>query len=112
MKRLDTDYIDLYQIHNPDGVTPINIIFEQLEQFISKGHIGAYGVCNYSINEIEKLSENWPGLKAFSNEYNILSNHHKNNINRLCNKKNLKLHCLWRSGSGFVDWKIQFKLRI
>jgi aryl-alcohol dehydrogenase-like predicted oxidoreductase len=48
LKRLKTDYIDLFQIHWPDASTPVSDTMEALELLIEKGKIRAGGVCNYS----------------------------------------------------------------
>jgi aryl-alcohol dehydrogenase-like predicted oxidoreductase len=48
LKRLGTDYIDLYQIHWPDATTPVSETMEALEILIKKGKIRAGAVCNYS----------------------------------------------------------------
>ncbi|MDH5382580.1 MAG: aldo/keto reductase [Cyclobacteriaceae bacterium] len=48
LKRLRTDYIDLYQIHWPDPTTPIQETFEAAEQLIKQGKVRAVGVCNYN----------------------------------------------------------------
>ena len=49
LKRLGTDYIDLYQIHWPDPTTPVSETMEALEILIKKGKIRAGAVCNYSV---------------------------------------------------------------
>ena len=48
LKRLNTDYIDLYQIHWPDPTTPVSETMEAVERLIEQGKIKAAGVCNYS----------------------------------------------------------------
>jgi aryl-alcohol dehydrogenase-like predicted oxidoreductase len=48
LRRLKTDYIDLFQIHWPDPATPVAETMEALEILIQKGKIRAAGVCNYS----------------------------------------------------------------
>ena len=48
LKRLKTDYIDLFQIHWPDATTPVQETMEALEILISQGKIRAGGVCNYT----------------------------------------------------------------
>jgi aryl-alcohol dehydrogenase-like predicted oxidoreductase len=51
LKRLKTDYIDLLQIHWPDGSTPISETMEALELLIRQGKIRAAGVSNYSVEQ-------------------------------------------------------------
>jgi len=48
LKRLGTDYIDLFQIHWPDESTPVADTMEALEILIKQGKVRAAGVCNYS----------------------------------------------------------------
>ncbi len=50
LKRLGTDYIDLYQIHWPDSTTPVSETMEALEILQKKGKIRAGGVSNYSVD--------------------------------------------------------------
>jgi aryl-alcohol dehydrogenase-like predicted oxidoreductase len=50
LRRLGTDYIDLYQQHWPDPTTPIAETMEALTQLIKQGKIRAAGVSNYSAN--------------------------------------------------------------
>lgn len=48
LKNLDTDYIDVYQIHWPDDTTPVDETFSAIEKLIKQGKIRAAGVSNYS----------------------------------------------------------------
>jgi aryl-alcohol dehydrogenase-like predicted oxidoreductase len=52
LRRLGTDYIDLYQQHWPDPTTPIAETMEALTQLIKQGKIRAAGVCNYSADQM------------------------------------------------------------
>ncbi|WP_017732673.1 aldo/keto reductase [Nafulsella turpanensis] len=54
LRRLKTDYIDLYQIHWPDATTPISETFEAVERLMEQGKIRAAGVCNYSTAQVEE----------------------------------------------------------
>lgn len=47
LRRLKTDYIDLYQIHWPDITTPMSETFEAVERLIEQGKVRYAGVCNY-----------------------------------------------------------------
>lgn len=49
LKRLNTDYIDLYQIHWHDPLTPIAETMEALLRLKEQGKIREAGVCNYSV---------------------------------------------------------------
>ena len=60
LKRLGTDYIDLYQIHWPDATTPVSETMEALEILINRGKIRAGAVSNYSRNLMAEASITLP----------------------------------------------------
>lgn len=60
LRRLNTDYIDLYQIHWPDNTTPIQETFEAVQRLIEQGKIRAAGVCNYSVEQVEEALKTIP----------------------------------------------------
>jgi aryl-alcohol dehydrogenase-like predicted oxidoreductase len=57
LRRLATDYIDLYQIHWPDNTTPISETFEAVQQLIEQGKVRASGVCNYNVEQVEEAMQ-------------------------------------------------------
>jgi aryl-alcohol dehydrogenase-like predicted oxidoreductase len=57
LKRLGTDYIDLFQIHWPDATTPVDDTMEALSILIKKGKIRAGGVSNYSVDLMTEAEE-------------------------------------------------------
>lgn len=52
LKKLGTDYIDLYQIHWPDTTTPVEETMEAVDKLINDGKVRAAGVCNYSAKQL------------------------------------------------------------
>jgi len=49
LRRLGTDYIDLYQIHWPDSTTPVGETMEAVAKLIEQGKVRYAGVCNYNV---------------------------------------------------------------
>lgn len=54
LKRLQTDYIDLIQLHWPDVETPISETMEAMEQLLKDGKVRAIGVSNYDRSQLEE----------------------------------------------------------
>ncbi|MBO9618484.1 MAG: aldo/keto reductase [Niabella sp.] len=48
LKRLQTDYIDLIQLHWPDSTTPVSETMEAMQHMLDEGKVKAIGVCNYN----------------------------------------------------------------
>ena len=65
LKRLGTDYIDLYQIHWPDSTTPIDETFEAVGRLIEQGKVRFAGVCNY---DAAQMAEAEKTLQLVSNQ--------------------------------------------
>jgi aryl-alcohol dehydrogenase-like predicted oxidoreductase len=54
LRRLRTDYIDLYQIHWPDSTTPIAESMNAVDTLIRQGKVRYAGVCNYDVEQMEE----------------------------------------------------------
>jgi len=54
LRRLNTDYIDLLQIHWPDSTTPIAETMGAVSRLIGEGKVRAAGVCNYSAKQVDE----------------------------------------------------------
>jgi len=65
LKRLGTDYIDLYQIHWPDVTTPISETFEAVSRLIEQGKVRYAGVCNYDVAQLKEADQT---LEIVSNQ--------------------------------------------
>ncbi|MFY0254800.1 aldo/keto reductase [Chitinophaga sp. 30R24] len=57
LRRLGTDYIDLYQIHWPESTTPIEETFEAVAQLIQQGKVRYAAVCNYSAAQMAEAEK-------------------------------------------------------
>jgi aryl-alcohol dehydrogenase-like predicted oxidoreductase len=74
LKRLQTDYIDLYLIHWPDHDTPIDEAAQAMGDLQRAGKVRAVGVSNYSIDDMERfgkttrLASDQPPLNLFERE--------------------------------------------
>ncbi len=74
LRRLGTDYIDLYQVHWPDTRTPIAETAGLLAEFLREGKVRALGVSNYSPAQMEEfrlvapLSSNQPPYNLFERQ--------------------------------------------
>jgi aryl-alcohol dehydrogenase-like predicted oxidoreductase len=77
LKRLRTDWIDLYQIHRPDPQTPIEESLRTLDELVKQGKVRAIGCSGFStaqINEAQATAARL-GLAAFitsQDEYSLL----------------------------------------
>ncbi len=54
LKRLKTDYIDLYQMHWPESTTPIQESMEAVAQLVKDGKVRHAGVCNYNVAQMQE----------------------------------------------------------
>ena len=54
LKRLNTDYIDLYQFHYPDPRTPIQDSLEVMDQLKKEGKIRAVGLSNFNLEQLRE----------------------------------------------------------
>jgi len=78
LKRLKTDWIDLYQLHQPDPLTPLDETMRALDDLVTQGkvrYIGCSNLSSWQVVESQWLSKSM-GLSKFvscQDEYNILN---------------------------------------
>ena len=60
LRALDTDYIDLYQVHWPDPATPFEETAEELAKLVADGKIRHVGVSNFDVEQMEAFSATLP----------------------------------------------------
>ena len=72
LRRLETDYVDLYQIHWPNPSVPIEETMRALNELQEKGKIRYIGVSNFSLREFDEANELCPeGIFSNQLEYNL-----------------------------------------
>lgn len=55
LRRLRTDHIDIYQVHWPDPLIPVEETAETMQRLLDQGIIRAIGVSNFSVEQIERF---------------------------------------------------------
>src|SRR5580692_5389701 len=70
LRRLRTDYIDIYQVHWPDPLVPIEETAEVMRSLYEQGKIRAIGVSNFSVAQMERFRQVAP-LHVLQSPYNL-----------------------------------------
>src|SRR6266850_949365 len=70
LRRLRTDYIDIYQVHWPDPLVPIEETAEAMRTLYEQGKIRAIGVSNFSVAQMERFRRAAP-LHVLQAPYNL-----------------------------------------
>ena len=70
LRRLRTDYIDIYQVHWPDPMVPVEETAEAMRSLYEQGKIRAIGVSNFSVAQMERFRRVAP-LHVLQPPYNL-----------------------------------------
>jgi len=78
LRRLGTDYVDIYYLHQPDWTVPIEETLAVMAELVDAGKVRHVGVSNYAawqICEIRSLAERngWPPVVVSQQMYNLLA---------------------------------------
>lgn len=78
LTRLQTDWVDLYQIHTPDPETPIEDTIAALSELVDEGKIRAFGHSNFTAEQAIEAenaaqSSGGPRFESAQNEYSLLA---------------------------------------
>ncbi len=96
LARLKTDYIDVYQVHRLDGVTPIEEFMETLDILVKSGrvrYIGASTMPAFRLAQMLAVAERYGYARpiAMQNLYNLIQREDERDMNELCLEAGLGL---------------------
>ena len=96
LKRLGTDYLDLYIIHRFDYDTPIEETMEALNDLVKSGKvraIGASAMYGYQFHNMQILAEKngWAKFEAMENHYNLLYREDERELIPICKQMGVSL---------------------
>ena len=110
LKRLGTDYLDLYIIHRFDYDTPIEETMEALNDLVLQGKvraIGASAMYGYQFYNMQIIARDngWARFSAMENHYNLLYREDEREMIPICREMNVSLipyspPCIWTSDKG------------
>jgi aryl-alcohol dehydrogenase-like predicted oxidoreductase len=111
LKRLQTDYIDLYQSHFDDPNTPQEETLEAYSELISQGKIRIIGASNFTSERLESalalsMKHNLPAYQLLQPQYNLCErSDFEKNLEPYCRKKNMGVICYFPLANGFLSGK-------
>ncbi len=109
LKRLQTDYIDLYQIHWPNSFVPIEETLKALEKLVNDGKIRYIGVCNFSFRQLKAIQKaSRVPITSLQTEYNLLERSIENDLLPYCEKNNITVIAYTPLNSGNILHKAEY----
>jgi aryl-alcohol dehydrogenase-like predicted oxidoreductase len=96
LKRLRTDYIDVYQLHRLDAHTPMEEVMYTLDGFVKSGkvrYIGGSSMPAYKFAQMIAIAQHrgWARPIAMQNLYNLIQREEEREMNRLCAEEGVGL---------------------
>jgi aryl-alcohol dehydrogenase-like predicted oxidoreductase len=88
LRRLRTDYIDIYQVHWPDPLVPVEETAEAMGMLYEQGKIRAIGVSNFSVAQMERFRQVAP-LHVLQAPYNLFERAIEAEILPYCRANNI-----------------------
>ena len=108
--RLQTDVIDFYWYHEPDGVTPIEETLRALDELVQAGKVRAIGASNFSAQQLEEADQvaREQGLTRFTavqNEYSLLVREAEHDVLPACGRLGMSFVPYFPLASGLLTGK-------
>jgi aryl-alcohol dehydrogenase-like predicted oxidoreductase len=111
LRRLQTDYIDLYQAHEDDEQTPLEETMEAFDRLIRDGKVRAIGASNFSAKRLAEALEvseqnGYPRYQSLQPLYNLYDRaDYETDLEPLCREKGLAVISYFSLASGFLTGK-------
>lgn len=106
LRRLNTDYIDLYYLHRVDPKVPIEETVGAMKELVEEGKVRHIGLSEASSQTIKRAQKVHP-IAALQSEYSIWSKDIEEEILPLCRKLNIAVVPYSPLGRGFLSGKIK-----
>jgi aryl-alcohol dehydrogenase-like predicted oxidoreductase len=90
LRRLQTDYIDIYQVHWPDPLITIEETADAMQKLFAQGKIRAIGVSNFSVGQMERFRRIAP-LHVLQPPYNMFERGIEADLLPYCQKNNIAI---------------------
>lgn len=111
LRRLQTDYIDLYQAHLDDENTPLTETLEAFDQLIKQGKVRVIGASNYTPDRLEEALQvskdhGLPAYQSLQPLYNLYDRAaYEDGLQAVCQKHGLGVIPYFALASGFLTGK-------
>jgi aryl-alcohol dehydrogenase-like predicted oxidoreductase len=110
LRRLQTDVIDLYWYHEPDGETPIEETLSALHELVEAGTVRAIGASNFDAEQIEEADavareHELTRFTAVQNEYSLLVREPEHDVLPACQRLGLGFVPYFPLASGLLTGK-------
>ncbi len=111
LRRLQTDYIDLYMSHFPDPAVPVEETLRAYETLIRQGKVKSIGTSNHSATQLQEAlttsaSASLPRYEVLQPEYNLYNRSgYEGELRDLCIKEDLGVICYFSLAAGFLSGK-------
>ncbi|MDA0261892.1 MAG: aldo/keto reductase [Proteobacteria bacterium] len=110
LKRLGTDYLDLYQLHWPDRIVPMAEQLEALDRLIVAGKIRYAGISNetpWGLTRFITSAEAYelPRMVSVQNHYNLLHREFENGLQEVCIREDVGLLAFSPLAMGVLSGK-------